>query len=283
MVLVRVKSYVSFFIPFLMQCWACERSWTTKPQVPGPRAARHTQHARCHVAPEFRRRFWRGQQQQWWWDQTSSGHLPTLQLQLRQLGAGQGLQELLHHHRRLRCSRLRPELHYAASQWRAQVCWCAAAAERCFQLQRYIIKGMQMCLLIIKWVMVAVMFQKVCSESPAAFPLVHLTASNFRDPQKRACSVLGLSSQGKDQGGINTLQSDLTNLHFTVWRLCTRCFFPRHFHSVHSPRFVHLSDCGLDCRVSEPGLSPLSVVLALTTVKWEAFHLYLPDLSIGVR
>lgn len=69
----------------------------------------------------------------------------------------------------------------------------------------------------------------------------------------------------KNLDSIITLQKDKPQLPVDA---CVHyAAFTDAFTVYTSPRFVQLSNCGLECRFSEPGLSALAVVLALTTVK----------------
>lgn len=139
--------HVSVFCFSLSRIQRFVRSWVQEigsdslDQRPtGPRAAGLIRDARCHVAPEYGRRFRRRRRR----NQTVNGHLQVFQLQ-RQLGgqlqsgpprAQQSLQERLGELGRVGRARLGPQLHHAAGQRRAQVRRCSPAAERRFQLQR---------------------------------------------------------------------------------------------------------------------------------------------------
>lgn len=144
---------------YLHPCRSAVPGLRTEPnpriQPSGLRATGLIRHACCHVAPEyscrFRRRrqqWWRQRGQWWWqWNQTPCRHLHILQrgfggpCQHGPLDVGEGLQEWLSELRQLRYPHFRSKLHYAAGQWRAEVCWCSSTAEGSFQLQRYIFKG----------------------------------------------------------------------------------------------------------------------------------------------
>lgn len=126
MVLVRFKSLLSPWQHPSSLLWCGAGSENGAELSPGLRATGPIRHAGCHAAPEYWRRirWWR------WRNQTPSGYLPTLQLQLRfnkpcqrgPLGARQGLQERLGVLRQPRYPSLRPKLYYAAGQRCAQVC-----------------------------------------------------------------------------------------------------------------------------------------------------------------
>lgn len=128
-------SLAASFIPAVLRCQAWERSRAAVEQSPGRRATRPRRHAGCHAAPGHRWRIGR-RRRRGRWNQTLSRYLPALWLQLGFLRPCSGLQERLGERGQPGRPCLGPKLHHAAGQRRAQVCRCASATQRSFQLQR---------------------------------------------------------------------------------------------------------------------------------------------------